>query len=182
MTESIIILDTETTGLLGPKALPIKEQPSLIEIGLIKLDRETLEEVDELSSLIDPRVPLPAVITKITGLRDRVLKCAPTFPSLYQRLVDFFLGARMLIAHNLPFDRGLLAGELFRIGKMLEFPWPPDQICTAEQTEHLKGHLLKQDVLYKIVTGEEAHQTHRAGEDVRQLAEIVRWMRGEGLL
>ncbi len=183
MTEPIIILDTETTGILGPTALPIADQPHIIELGLLKLDGETLEELEEFNTLIDPRQSLSAEITKITGLRDRDLEGKPTFPTLYPRLVDFFLGARMLIAHNLPFDRGLLAGELFRIGKMLEFPWPPEQICTAEQTEHLRGKLLKMDALYEIVTGEAANQIHRAGDDVRQLAVIVRWMREkEGLL
>lgn len=180
--DTIILLDTETTGLLGPTALPIEDQPHIIEIGLLKLDGDTLEEIEEFTALIDPRQPLSREITKINGLRDRDLKGKPTFPTLYPRLVDFFLGARTLVAHNLPFDRGLLAGELFRIGKMLEFPWPPSQICTAEQTEHLRGKLLKQDALYELITGEAANQTHRAGDDIRQLEVIVRWMRGKGLL
>ena len=183
MLEPIILMDVETTGLLGPTALPIEQQPQIIEIGLLKLDLETLDvTVDVFHTLIDPRVPIPPEITKINGLRDRDVKGKPTFPRIYPALAEFFLGVSTLVAHNLPFDRGLLAGELFRIGKVLEFPWPPNHICTAEQTEHLRGKLLKQSALYEHATGEVANQTHRAGDDVGQLAVIVRWMRGEGLI
>lgn len=178
---SLIIFDTETTGLLGPSALPLEQQPRIIELGLLKLDGETLEEMEVLTQRLDPEQPLSAEITKITGLTDRDLRGQPTFARVYPRLVDFFLGARVLIGHNLPFDRGLLAGELQRMGKLLAFPWPPEHICTAEQTEHLEGKLLKQEALYQRATGHPANQTHRAGDDVRQLAEIVRWGRKEGL-
>lgn len=178
----IILFDTETTGLLGPSALPLDVQPRIIELGLLRLDGETLEEKDTINQILDPGQPLSEEITKITGLTTKDVKGQPTFVSQYTRLVDFFLGAWMLVAHNLPFDRGMLAGELQRIDKLLEFPWPPEHICTAEQTEHLEGKMLRQEALYERVTGEPANQTHRAGDDVRQLAVIVRWMRGEGLL
>lgn len=178
----VILFDTETTGLLGPSALPLEQQPRIIELGLLKLDGGTLKEVDAISQLLNPEQSLSAEITKITGLRDSDLRGAPTFATMYPRLAGFFLGAEMLVGHNLPFDRGMLAGELQRMGRLLEFPWPPRHVCTAEQTEHLEGKLLKQEALYQRVTGKPADQTHRAGDDVRQLAVIVRWMRKEGML
>lgn len=178
----MILLDTETDGLLGPTALPLDQQPKIIEIGLIKLAEPDLNIVDQLHLLLNPGRPLSEEITKITGLRDEDLRGKPSFARIYPQLVDFFLGEEMLVAHNLPFDRGVLAGELQRIDKLLAFPWPPKHVCTVEATQHLQDKYLKQEVLYEMATGRPADQTHRAHDDVSQLAEIVVWLRGEGLI
>lgn len=183
----MIILDTETTGLLGPTALPLDQQPQIIEFAATQL-KETkgggLKVGKSLHLLLNPGVPLSDEIIKITGLTDDDLKDAPSFAVVYQSIVDFFIGEEIMVAHNLPFDRGMLAGELQRIDKLLAFPWPPKHICTAEATEHLSedGKYMKQEALYKLATGRDANQTHRANDDVAQLVEIVRWMRGEYLI
>ena len=174
---NIILLDFEATDLLSPTAMPLESQPHVTEVGALALDPESLDVVAEFSSLVNPGIPIPEQSKKITGITDEMVADAPSFAALYPRMVDFFLGAETLVAHNLTYDRGVLAGELQRLGKLLEFPWPPRHVCTVELTELFEGKNLRQEYLYEKVIGRPADQTHRALDDVKQLYEIVQWLR-----
>ena len=112
---SIIIFDTETTGLVGPKDLPINKQPQMIEFAGIKLNDE-LQEIDRLEFIVDPGVPIPKHITKITGIYDADVKGKGEFNEHYNKLCDFFLGTKEFVAHNLMFDHDILSFELMRLG------------------------------------------------------------------
>ncbi len=174
--DKIVVIDFETTGLLGPTALPLDQQPHATEVGVIVLlQKKGLPEHEHFSSLIKPPIPIP----KDMPVTDEDVADAPVFASLYPTLVNLVLGCSALVGHNLPFDRGILAGELQRIGRLYQFPWPPDHFCTAEETQHLEGKYLKQEALYKLATGEDAEQTHRALDDVQQLVTILRWIQKE---
>ena len=65
-----ISLDLETTGFD-----PIKDK--IIEFGAIKFDLTGKRE--ELSFLINPGIPLPQIITHITGITNKDLTSAPQF-------------------------------------------------------------------------------------------------------
>ena len=111
MIERIVVLDCETTWLMGPEALPIEQQPRIVEIALAILRRSKgLVMIETFNSLINPGIPIPEESTKITGITDKMVAGAPSFVSVYTRLVDLFFGCRVLIAHNLPFDRAVLVG------------------------------------------------------------------------
>jgi DNA polymerase-3 subunit epsilon len=180
----MILYDCEADGLLKASAIPLEQQPRILEIGLLIVDdsKKKMPVMAEWNTFVNPGRPVPDEVVKITGITDAMVKGAPTFAALYGSLVQLFLGQKAIVAHNLPYDRGVLAGELQRIGKLTQFPWPPNHICTCETTEHLEGKYLKQEVLYERVTGRPAQQTHRALDDVKQLYEIVRWCRTEKLL
>lgn len=175
----MILIDCETTGLVQPGAVPITQQPHIIEFAALALDDDSLEEKGHVHFLCKPPIALPEIITKITGLKDEDLAKQPPFVANYQALVDLVFGERTIVAHNLPFDRSLLSFELARLDKLTQFPWPYQHRCTVELTLHFKGHRLKQEALYEMATGHPAEQTHRALDDVRQLAEVVRWLRKE---
>ena len=116
--DRIVVLDLETTWLLGPEALPIDQQPRIIEVGVVVLSKtKGLKKLDSFSSLLNPGAPIPEESVKITGITDEMVKDAPSFAGVYNRLVELFFGSRTLVAHNLPFDRGVLIWELQRIGK-----------------------------------------------------------------
>jgi DNA polymerase III epsilon subunit-like protein len=176
----VILIDTETTGLIQPGAVPLSQQPHIIEFAAIKLDDKSLEEVDNAHFLCKPPVLLPEIITKITGLTDADLEDQLPFPAHLPAVLPFFCGEVTLVAHNLPFDRGMVTLELQRLDRVSRFPWPYLHRCTVELTMDIKGHRLKQEQLYEMATGQPAGQTHRALDDVRQLAEVVRWLREEG--
>jgi DNA polymerase-3 subunit epsilon len=174
----MLIYDTETTGLPKHPSAPLASQPEIIEFAALRLDDETLEEKAALSFLLKPRIlPLDAKITEITGLVDADLADAPSFARKLPEISAFFLGEETVVGHYLAFDISLLHFELRRLDRVTKFPWPPTQVCTVETNMDLLGRRLKQDELYKLATGREPVGAHRALNDVRNLAEIVRWMR-----
>jgi DNA polymerase-3 subunit epsilon len=174
----MIILDTETTELLKPEIADLSAQPHIIEIAMIKVDEEgEYAEQDRYEALLNPGVPLDEETHKrITGLRETDIIQCPTFLELRDELCEFVRGEHRLVAHNLPFDLGVLVCELRRIGMEFAFPYPPVQICTVERTKHLLGRRLKLTELYKMKLGRELEQRHRAMSDAEALVEIVKVM------
>lgn len=170
----MIILDTETTGLLAPSVSDPNKQPRIIDFAAVKIDPMTGAETDRYQTLLNPGVPLPEEITKITGYRDEDLKDAPTFEHVLPQLAEFFLGERAMLAHNLPFDHGLMRWELVRSGAEFRFPWPPMQLCSVQLFEAEFGRRMKLVQLYKAKLGRDLDQKHTAMADVEALLEIVR--------
>jgi DNA polymerase III epsilon subunit family exonuclease len=172
----MIVLDNETTGLLVPSVAPLEQQPHITEIYALKLD-DKFKPVGEFESFVKPPVPIPKEVIKITGITDDMVAGAPTFKKLFPELAEFFLGERILVAHNLSFDLGCLYCEMMRIDKVASFPWPPVHHCTVEMSMHLKGRRLHLFELYKMATGNEMKEAHRAKADVLALAECYKWLR-----
>lgn len=164
-----LILDTETTGLLLPKTAELSKQPRIIELAIARIEDGRV--VSEHEWLIDPECELTAEITKINGITNDMVSGKPKFRQLLAEIEEAFSGADQLIAHNSPFDVGMLEVEL-DICARTGFPWPKSIICTVQEHHHLFGRRLKLTELYKLKLGRELAQTHRALDDVRALAEI----------
>lgn len=175
----MIIFDTETTSFLKPEVAELKTQPRIIEIAALYVDEaKGYKVIEEFHSLLNPEEPLDEETHKqITGLKDADLAAAPTFLEIIDSLCEFFLAERVLVAHNLEFDRGVLASELRRIGRECAFPWPPTQMCTVNLTKHLLGRRMKLTELYELKLKKPLKQTHRAMDDTRALLEIVKEMK-----
>ena len=174
----MIIFDTETTGLLKPEIANLDAQPHIIEVAMVRLDEVNYEEVERFETLLDPGVPIDEELhKKITGLTNADLAGKPTFFEVYRQLADFCLGEWSIVAHNYPFDRGMLEVELRRINAVCAFPWPPNGICTVERTMHIKSRRMRLSELYELKLGKPLAQTHRAMGDALALAEVVREMR-----
>lgn len=166
----IAIFDTETTGIPKHPSSKPSVQPRIIEFGGVLVD-ETGEELDRLELLVDPQQKLEAVITKITGLTDEVLKGQPTFDEIYPALVSFFDAADAVIAHNLPFDMTMVNLDCKRV-ELPAIAWPRLQICTVQEHAEQWGRRPKLTELYKHYTDEKLDQTHRAADDCAALAEV----------
>lgn len=169
----MIVFDTETTGLPVPEILGPEKQPRIIDIACVQLDPFTGEEVNRFETLINPGIPIPEEITKITGYTDEHVKDAPTFAEVLPYLVDFFLGERAMLSHNLPFDKSMLYWELMRCGAETAFPWPPVQVCSVETYIEEFGKRPRLIHLYERKTGRKLEQKHTAMADVEALLEIV---------
>ena len=178
----MIIFDTETTGLLKASIVDINLQPKIIELAAIKLDDQTLEEIDRIEFLVNPSSPIPKEIVKITGITDDILKDAKPFEYHYPALVDFFLGEKYLFAHNISFDIGMLKNDLIRIGRLTQFPYPPVQICTVVQTMQIKGYRLNLMAMHRHLFGEDFKEAHRAMNDVEALTKCVKELIKTGVI
>lgn len=167
--------DCETTGLPVHRLAPLSKQPRIIEFGGIITDGENV--IHTLEFICNPGVAIEPIITEITGLTNEDLKDKPPFSAFVPELKDFFSRASGCIAHNLSFDRSMLAWDLQRIGLTLEdIAFPAIQICTVEQTMPRFGRRMRLIELYEYVTKKPYAQKHRALDDVRLMHEMARDM------
>jgi DNA polymerase III epsilon subunit-like protein len=147
-------------------------------VGVVKLDDHSLMELGALTYMCKPKqLPLPPKIIEITGIKSEDLADKKAFAYHLPDLMDFFLGERVVVGHFVNYDMDMLGIELARLALQRKFPWPMRYICTVEENMELKGYKLKQDILYEIATGKKPEGAHRALNDVRNLSEILRWMR-----
>lgn len=95
---TFVVIDLETTGLD-----PEKDQ--IIEIGAIKfVDGEESEQIEEL---IDPGMPIPEFITRLTGISDGDVQGKPNIDEIFPQLVKFMENAAM-IGQQVNFDASFL--------------------------------------------------------------------------
>ena len=176
-----IVFDTETTGLLNPTAIELEKQPHIIELFMLRIDKNK-KVIDEYESFFSVPVDLPKQIQKITNITPSMLEGQPVFAKERKKITEFFMGTRTLVAHNAPFDAGMLWSELSRLGMEFHFPWPPNHYCTIEKSFHLENKRLKLTVLHEMATGSpHDNGAHRARADVMALLRCYEWMIEEGM-
>ena len=94
-----VFLDIEATGLLYTS-------DKLIELGMVKFeytkDGRIFNLLEEFGSYQDPNIPIPAHITKLTGISDDMVKGHSIDESAVS---EYLKGVDMIIAHNAQFDR-----------------------------------------------------------------------------
>lgn len=168
----ILIFDTETTGLLPHPDADISKFPRIIEFGAVLMSGEDGSVLEEASILVNPGVPLEPTITKITGLTDEDLADQPPLTEVLPQIRRLFNEAGSVVAHNLPFDKGVLRGEMRRLA-IAEWPWPKKEVCTVGLYKEIWGRNPKLLELYEYVLGKPLAQTHRALEDVQAMVEII---------
>ena len=107
MTETVIVLDFETTGL-SPRqgARPTEVAAVVLEDNLI---------VDRFSSLMNPGIPIPRHIQNLTGITDKMVSSAPSVSTVMEKFASFIRDVP-LIAHNASFDKQFLDWEFDRLG------------------------------------------------------------------
>ncbi|WP_026507627.1 PolC-type DNA polymerase III [Butyrivibrio sp. MC2013] len=89
-----VVFDIETTGFS-----PLKNK--IIEIGAVKVKNG--EITDRFSEFINPEVPIPFRIEKLTSISDEMVMGAPTRDVIIPRFVEFCKGC-VLVGHNVSFD------------------------------------------------------------------------------
>lgn len=98
------IVDLETTGV-GAGA-------RIVEIGAVRIERGL--QVGRLSRLVDPGVPMPPRISRLTGIHDRDLAGAGPLRPAVAELLALARGS-IFVAHNAAFDVGMLDRALMRL-------------------------------------------------------------------
>ena len=92
--QSYVVVDIETTG--GKK-----DAHRITEVGMVKI--ENGEIVDTWQSLVNPERHIPKMITSLTGISNEMVKNAPTFDQIADKL-DTYCQNAIFVAHNVNFD------------------------------------------------------------------------------
>ncbi len=178
---SIIVFDTETTSLLAPEIAGQAAQPHLVEFAGIKLE-EQLAVVDKLTFIVKPPVDIPEDATKVHGYTNDTVANEKPFAAYWKRLANWFVGATHCVGHNLLYDKNVIQWELTRIGKQMNFPWPPGAICTVEEIQKIKGYRMTLTDLYVELMGSTFADAHSATADVQATSEVFRAMVTKGMI
>lgn len=96
-----VAFDLETTGL-SPKS------DRVLEIGAVRFDAE-MHRLAEMDVVVDPGMPVPLAVQRLTGLGAADVSGAPTPAEGVAQLADFCEGAE-LVAHGAGFDITFCAG------------------------------------------------------------------------
>ena len=156
-----VVVDVETTGAKAPPS-------RIMEVGAYRVSRGRI--VAEFNSLVNPEIPIPPFIARLTGISDAMVKGAPLFADIAPAWLDF-LGESVLVAHNAQFDVRFLNHEIARVfpgRRMIN-----SQLCTVKLSRRIFPGLLN----YRLHTLAE-HFTipiinrHRAADDALATAEI----------
>ena len=105
-----IVLDIETTGL-NPAI------DSIIEIAMLKIKRGLI--VDEFSTLINPGIKIPEMITELTGINNDDILGQPSLAEVMPDIL-LFIGERQIVAHNASFDSSFLRSYLKEDNRWLD--------------------------------------------------------------
>jgi ATP-dependent DNA helicase DinG len=98
MRGELVAIDLETTGLD-----PMKDE--IIEVGAVRM--RDGEVIDEYSTMVDPKIPIPTITTNLTGITEQDVKGAPVIDDILPQIAAF-TGDTPVIAHNITMDMGFL--------------------------------------------------------------------------
>ncbi len=107
-----VSFDLETTGT-------DTENDRIIEIGVAVFEGGTV--VDRWAQLVDPEVPLPEIITEVTGIKPEELVGQPKLADVADQVLSY-VGTDLLLAYNHGFDTNMLRSNLQRIGRSVDLP------------------------------------------------------------
>lgn len=178
------LFDTETTGLVVPKANDMDKQPYIAELYIMKVIHRSdgvIEKIGELNTFLKPPIPISDEITRITGITNADVACAPTFAQKYLEIAEFHKGVDRLVAHNLAFDRNLMLFELARINKQINFPWPIAHVCTVEKSMHIEQRRMSLTRLHEHYFAK-GFDAHRAKSDVEAMFRCYKQLVKDGAI
>ena len=93
------VFDCETTG-----TTPGRDE--IVSLAVVRLNAKGVETA-RFARLVRPTCPIPAEATAVHGIGDADVALAPLFGQIARELVAFLDGA-IFVAHNAPFDLGML--------------------------------------------------------------------------
>ncbi len=156
-----IVFDIETTGF-GP----VKDK--IIEIGAVKLVGGEITET--FSTFINPEIPIPEEITKLTSITNEMVKDAERIEEVLPKFLKFCENC-ILVAHNASFDVGFIRKK----AELLQIKVGFTSVDTVAIARILLPHLTNYKlhvVCKELNISLENH--HRAVDDAMATAEIYK--------
>jgi DNA polymerase-3 subunit epsilon len=155
-----IILDFETTGLD-----PAKDE--IIEVAMIKFQYSATDEItgvsDVFQSYNEPSIPIPALVTDLTGITNEMVAGHRIDIAA---LEAFVADANIVIAHNAGIDRKFAERLLPTFEHM---HWA----CTQTEIDWHKHGFGGAKLGYLLADIGHFHNAHRAIDDCQALVEIL---------
>lgn len=157
--DTFVVFDLETTGFSA-------EVDRIIEIGAVKIKNG--EIVDNFSKFVNPKIPIPFRIEKLTGINDSMVMEAEPIEKILPEFLEF-CGDAVMVAHNAGFDTSFIINNAERLGIKYD-PTIMDTMLLA-QFVIPNLHNYKLDTLCKhLAVSLENH--HRAVDDAQATAYI----------
>ncbi len=162
--ETVAVLDFETTGM-SPR---LGDRPTEIAVALVCDGRI----VDRFQSLMNPRRPIPADITRLTGITQAMVAGAPPV-AVVMRDAARFVGDRPLVAHNAAFDQRFWVAELGHLGLDGAASFACTMLLSRRIYPQLPDHRLA--TLVRALALPKPGRAHRAMVDAEMTAHL--WCR-----
>lgn len=160
---TFVVVDLETTGSSPGNS-------AITEIGAVKVRGG--EVLGEFQTLVNPGVPVPAMISVLTGITTAMVVQAPPIAEVLPSFLEFAHGA-VLVAHNAGFDIGFLKAA----ARSMDLTWPAPQVL---DTVRLARKVVTRDEApnHKLATlaglfGASVTPEHRALADARATVDVL---------
>lgn len=167
MTDRYIVFDVETPNSRNNRM-------SAIGISIIENGKIT----DEFYSLVNPEQEFDYFNIKLTGITPEMAEEAPTFPEAWEK-IGSIMESGTLVAHNAPFDMGVLQKclDFYGIDTKPSFNY----VCTCRMAKkcmpNLPSHRLNNLCDYLGITLDH----HHAGSDSTAAAKIFLFCAENGI-
>ena len=159
LQDDFVVFDIETTGFS-----PVNNR--IIEIGAVKVCGG--EIVDRYSTFVNPDVPIPFEIEKLTGIRDDMVLDSPQIDVILPQFLEFCEGC-IMVAHNANFDMSFIMENCRRLGYSDEFTYVDTMNTARVLLPNQAKHTL--DAVAKTL-GISLENHHRAVDDAECTAHI----------
>lgn len=159
LDDEFVVFDIETTGLN-----PHKDK--ITEIGAVKIKEGKI--ISKFSAFVNPGIPIPSFIVKLTGITDQMVCDAPPIEQALNEFMEFIEGT-VLVAHNANFDVSFIKNNAKLMGEKIRNPY----IDTLELCRKMFPELGKYKLnLVAKHLGIELENHHRAVDDSMATAKI----------
>lgn len=161
---SYAVFDLETTGLYP------EEGDEIVEIGAVLIDDGAISS-KTFQMMVNPKRPIPAVASKISGITDADVADAPTVDVALTKFMDFVSG-RIWVAQNAKFDMSFVAKKMRDLNRPLRQSVVLDTIGISKilfpyETSH------NLDVLMSRMGVVRSGARHRSLDDSRYTAQVL---------
>ena len=156
---AFVVFDIETTGFS-----PVNNR--IIEIGAVKVADGEIK--GRYSACVNPEVPIPFEIEKLTGINDEMVMDAAKIEAVLPEFLEFCQDA-VLVAHNANFDMSFIMENAARLGMQRAFTYVDTVGIARVLLPHQAKHTL--DAVAKTL-GVSLENHHRAVDDAEATAEI----------
>ena len=158
-SSDFVVFDIETTGFS-----PVNNR--IIEIGAVKVSGGAI--TDRYSTFVNPGVPIPFEIEKLTSINDSMVMDSPSIETILPEFLAFCEDA-VMVAHNANFDMSFIMENARRLGIEKKFTYVDTLGIARILLPHQAKHTL--DAVAKTL-GISLENHHRAVDDAECTAEI----------